>query len=120
MRIRGNISPDIIHIELYAPNPGFAEIRLRDNIKSITEKDELTGRDISMFEYDEFVFHEKNRENLRENIENNMDEWLQTGRELEVNVNASMLKEVQAQAEAEISKIYQSADEAYSEGVNSI
>lgn len=97
MRVRGNISPDIIHIELYAPNPGFVEIRLRDNIKEVSEVDEMSGTEITMFEYDEFVFHEKNRENLREDIEENLDAWLQTGRELEVNVNASMFKDVETQ-----------------------
>lgn len=120
MRIRGNISPEIIHIEPYAPTPGYVEIRLRENIKEVTEVDEMTETEVTMFEYDEFVFHETHREGLREEIENNLTAWMQTGRELEVNVNASMYKEVQDQAEAEISEIYQSADEAYSEGVNSI
>lgn len=97
MRIRGNISPDIIHIEPYAPNPGFVEIRLRDNIKEVSEVDAMTETEVALYEYDEFVFHETNRDNLREDIEENLDAWLQTGRELEVNVNASLIKDVERQ-----------------------
>lgn len=91
MRIRGNISPNALNIEPYAPKAGHVEVRLRDNINPILETDEMTGQEISMFEYDEYTFVLPDLEGLRERIEANMADWLATGRTLEVNQNASIV-----------------------------
>lgn len=91
MRVRGNISPNALNIEPYAPKPGLVEVRLRDNINPIVETDEMTGQEISMFEYDEYTFVLPDLEGLREHIEANMADWLATGRTLEVNQNASIV-----------------------------
>ena len=86
MRVKGNISPNVLNIESYAPKAGHVEVRLRDNINPIVETDEMTGQEISMFEYDEYTFVLPDREGLREDIEANMADWLVTGRTLEVTV----------------------------------
>lgn len=91
MRVRGNASPNVLNIEPYAHKAGHVEVRLRNNINSIVEKDEMTGQEISMFEYDEYTFVLPDREGLREDIEGNMADWLSTGRTLEVNENASIV-----------------------------
>lgn len=91
MRVKGNVSPNVLNIEPYAPKPGYMEVRMRDNINPIVEKDEMTGQEISMFEYDEYTFVLPDREDLREDIESNMEDWLATGRTLEVNENASIV-----------------------------
>ena len=91
MRVKGNISPNVLSIEPYAPKPGCMEVRLRDNINPIVETDEMTGQEISVFEYDEYTFVLPDREGLREDIEANLTDWLATGRTLEVNQNASIV-----------------------------
>lgn len=82
------------NIEPYAPKAGHVEVRLRDNINPIVETDEMTGQEISMFEYDEYTFVLPDREGLREDIEANMADWLVTGRTLEVNEGASILMDM--------------------------
>ena len=91
MRVRGNVSPKVFLIEPYAPKVGHVEVRLRDNINPIVQKDEMTGQEISLFEYDEYTFVLPDREGLREDIGANMADWLATGRTLEVNQNASIV-----------------------------
>ena len=91
MRVKGNISPNALNIEPYAPKAGHVEVRMRDNINPIVETDEMTGQEISMFEYDEYTFVLPDLEGLREHIEANMADWLATGRTLEVNENASII-----------------------------
>lgn len=91
MRVKGNISPNLLSIEPYAPKVGHVEVLLRDNITPTVEKDEMTGQEISMFEYDEYTFVLPDREGLRKDVESNMADWLATGRTLEVNQNASIV-----------------------------
>lgn len=91
MRVKGNISPNALNIAPYAPKVGHAEVRLRDNINPILDTDEMTGQEISLFEYDEYTFVLHDRDGLREDIEGNMADWLATGRTLEVNQNASIV-----------------------------
>lgn len=84
----------MLTIEEYMPKPGYVEVRLRENINAISETDKQTGDTVKSFEYDEYVFHLKNKRNLKEEIEANMDDWLITGRTLEVNENASMVQDM--------------------------
>lgn len=90
MRVQGNVYPESITVETYLPIPGMVEVRLRDNINPIAETDEMTGQKNSMFEYDEYIFILPYREGMRKDIEENMADWLATGRTLEVNQNASI------------------------------
>lgn len=102
MRVRGNIPPEAVTIELYRPTPGHVEIRLRENVKTVNVDDEVNGEEIVMYEYDEYVFHLKNRDGLKEEIEGNLQDWLETGRSLEVNENASNVVTMKERSEKRI------------------
>lgn len=94
MRVRGNVSPNVLDIEAFAPMPGYVEVRLRENIKEIVKVDEMTEQEVSMFEYDEYTFYLAEKEGLREEIEGNLNDWLITGRTLEINEGASIVQDM--------------------------
>jgi hypothetical protein len=81
-------------MESYLPLEGYVEVRLRENIKEVTDIDPQTETSVTMFEYDEYTFHLKDREGLKEDIENNLSDWLITGRTLEVNEGASIVQDM--------------------------
>ena len=116
MRVQGNASPAAVTVESYWPMPGYAEIRLHENKKDITPTD--VENPTPLFEYDEYVFHVKQRDGLQEEIESNLAEWLATGRTLEVNERASIVQDMRAEIADAITPA--SLDAAYREGVNSI
>ena len=99
MRVRGNVSPTALSIEAYHPMPGYVEARIRENIKEVTAFDEMTEQAVTMYEYDEYTFVLREREGLREDIENNRGDWLVTGRTLEINEGASIVQDMKAALE---------------------
>lgn len=99
MRVRGNISPATLTVESYLPMEGYVEVRLRENINEVTETDPQTETTTTMFEYDEYTFLLKDREGLQADIESNLNEWLITGRTLEVNESASIVQDMKAALE---------------------
>lgn len=78
---------------------GYVEVRLRENINEVTETDPQTETTIIMFEYDEYTFLLKDREGLQADIESNLNDWLITGRTLEVNESASIVQDMKAALE---------------------
>jgi hypothetical protein len=96
MRVKGNVQPEVLTIEPYAPMPGYVEVRLRENVNQVTVQDEMSETEISMYEYDEYTFLLAEKEGLQQEIEANMDDWLTTGRTLEVNENASIIQDMKA------------------------
>lgn len=94
MRVRGNISPEILSVEQYLPMEGYVEVRVRENINEIEVTDEQSETTIPMFEYDEYTFLLKDREGLEKDIKNNLSDWLITGRTLEVNESASIVQDM--------------------------
>lgn len=86
MRVEGNAIPAAVRVENYMPLPGYVEVRLVENV---TEK---SG---TLYEYDEYTLHVKDRDGLRDEIEANLDDWLTTGRTLEVNEGASIVRDMQ-------------------------
>lgn len=94
MRVRGNLSPNALDIEAFAPMPGYVEVRLRENVKSVTVVDEMTEAEVTMYEYDEYTLHLADKEGLREEIEANLTDWLITGRTLEINEGASIVQDM--------------------------
>lgn len=94
MRVKGNVSPNVLDIEAYAPMPGYVEVRLRENIKEILVVDEMTEAEVTMYEYDEYTFHLVDKKNLKKEIEANLSDWLITGRTLEVNEGASIVQDM--------------------------
>ena len=99
MRVKGNISPVTLSVGSYLPLEGYVEVRLRENIKEVTETDPQTETPLTMFEYDEYTFLLKDREGLQEDIESNLSDWLITGRTLEVNESASIVQDMKAALE---------------------
>ena len=79
--------------------PGYVELRLRENVKEVSEVDEMTETEITMYEYDEYTFLLKDKEGLKEEIEENMSDWLITGRTLEINESASIVQDMKAALE---------------------
>lgn len=120
MRVKGNVLPNVLNIEPYAPKAGHVEVRLRDSINPIVEKDWMTGQEIPMFEYDEYIFILPDREGLRDDIEESIAEWLATGRTMEVHENASIVadqrqrvSELEAENETMLADIAQLVEEVY-------
>lgn len=99
MRVRGNVPPVTLSMESCQPLEGYVEVRLREDIKEVTDTDPQTETSITMFEYDEYTFLLKDREGLREDIESNLNDWLITGRTLEVNESASIVQDMKAALE---------------------
>lgn len=99
MRVRGNVSPNALDIEAFAPMPGYVEVRLRENIKRVTVVDEMTEAEVTMYEYDEYTFHLHDKEGLQEEIEANINDWLVTGRTLEINEGASIVQDMKESLE---------------------
>lgn len=94
MRVKGNVSPNVLDIEAYSPMPGYVEVRLRENINEISVTDEMSETPITMYEYDEYTFVFADREGLQEEIEGNLADWLTTGRTLEIKEGASILMDM--------------------------
>lgn len=82
MRVQGNVYPETITIEGYLPVPGMVEVRMRENVVQLSD---------TMYEYDEYITHLKNRPDLKAEIESNLTDWMTTLRTLEVNENASIV-----------------------------
>lgn len=99
MRVKGNVSPVTLSMEPYLPLEGYVEVRLREDIKEVTDTDPQTETSVTVFEYDEYTFLLKDREGLREDIESNLNDWLITGRTLEVNEGASIVQDMKAALE---------------------
>lgn len=78
---------------------GYVEVRVRENINEIEVTDEQSETAVPMFEYDEYTFLLKDREGLEKDIENNLSDWLITGRTLEVNESASIVQDMKAALE---------------------
>lgn len=83
MRVKGNVSPKSFDIEVYGGDRSKVEVRVRENIKP-------SGEIINEFEYDEYLFIIDNESNLKNKIKNNLEDWLATGRNLEINPQATL------------------------------
>lgn len=99
MRVKGNISPDVLHIEPYHPMKGYVEVFIRENINTIQTTDEVSKKSVTMYEYDEYTFILLERPGLEADIKTNMTDWLITGRTLEVNEGASIVQDMKTALE---------------------
>ena len=116
MRVQGNGFPAAVTVESYWPMPGYVEVRVCENVKDITPTDDEDTT--PLYEYDEYVFHIKQRDGLQQEIENNLADWIQTGRMLEVNENASVVQDMRTELKNAVST--GDLEAAYKEGVNSV
>lgn len=85
MRVQGNVYPEAITVEAYLPVPGMAEVRLRENVVQLED---------TLYAYDEYTTLMKDRPGLKEDITANLSDWMTTLRTLEVNENASILRDM--------------------------
>lgn len=85
MRVQGNVYPEEISVESYLPIPGMAEVRIRENVAQLSD---------TLYEYDEYATLMKDRPGLKADISANLSDWLTTLRTLEVNENASILRDM--------------------------
>lgn len=90
MKVKGNAIPKAIHIEAFLPKPGYVEVRLTENVEQIDE---------NLYQYDEYVLQVKEQFDLRGQIEENLADWLATGRVLETNQNASLVQDMKTALE---------------------
>lgn len=118
MKVNGDVSPNTIHIEKSAIIPGYVEVRLRDNISQVELIDEISGRNMQKYDYDEYTFELPYREGLREEIEAKFDDWIASGRALEQNTQASAYVDLQTALAA--APTVEEINAAMQEGVNSI
>lgn len=98
MRVKGNVTPDVLSIEKYEPIPGKVEVRVRENISQFEEVDSMTKATITGYVYDEYTFVLDDVKGLKKKIEANLEEWLTTGRTLEVDPKATLYVTAKATA----------------------
>ena len=90
MRVRGDSKPNVVDMTAHEPIPGKVEVRVRENIVPYSEKDPETGELEHGYEYDEYRFIMDDAIGLATTIQNNIEDWLLTGRPSEVAPNASL------------------------------
>lgn len=94
MRVKGSIKPDVVDVTAYEPIPGKAEVKVRENIVPFTETDPETEESVSGYVYDEYTFILDDAIGLRKIIKDSLEDWLVTGRTLEINEGASTLRDM--------------------------
>lgn len=90
MRVKGNASPEVVSVTVYEPIPGKAEVKIRENITPFEELDPMTEETVTGYEYDEYTFIVDNAIGLAKTIKSHLEDWLVTGRTLEVAPNATL------------------------------
>ena len=114
MRTQGNIYPETITVEPRIDMPGIVEIRIRENINDVSHIDQETGQNITMYEYDEYTTLSADRPDLKNEISENIKDWITTLRTIEVNQNASIVRNMQYDIttyETELTEIQKVAQE---------
>lgn len=94
MRVKGNLEPQSVTVESCFGEVNMANVRLRTNIQQVTKIDPQTEQEITLYEYDEFILKVKNYDGLQHDIEENFNDWVATGRVLEINESASAVVEM--------------------------
>lgn len=114
MRVQGNVYPETITVEHRIDMTGIVEIRIRENINDVSHIDQETGQNITMYEYDEYTTLSADRPDLKNEISENIKDWITTLRTIEVNQNASIVRNMQYDMttyETELAEIQKVAQE---------
>lgn len=111
MRVQGNVYPEAITVEAYLPTPGMVEVRLRENVVQLEEK---------LYTYDEYITLMKDRLGLKDEISSNLSDWMVTLRMLEVNENASILRDIYDENDGLMANIAQIVDEVYQSDIETL
>lgn len=93
MRVRGSVIPEQVTVEPYAHAEGISEVRVRENVLEVNKENDKG------YEYDEYVLLVPTQDGLKQTIELNIKEWLVTGRNSEVNENASVIHDMKSALE---------------------
>lgn len=96
MKVIGNLSPQPIQLEFNFANKNderLVKVWLRENIVE-KEVEDKQGNKTTLFEYDEYTMKVEYYDGLQHDIEEHLDEWLNTGRIVEFNENASEVQEM--------------------------
>lgn len=86
MRVESNRKPEKIHMEQYLPCSGMVELRIRENVTEAGER--------GMYTYDEYVFRIPGSPGLSEMVEQDLDNWLATGRAMEAGENTTLVADL--------------------------
>lgn len=98
MRVNGNVSPLTVSTTSYQmSNPAMKELRITENVEQIG---------VNNYVYDEYVFYlEDSDGDLSERVLEDLDNWLETGRNLEVNQNSSMFYHMEEEHTQELAEL---------------
>lgn len=94
MRVTGNVEPDAVVVEQL--RNGIASVRIRENINQTDFTDPESGIKISGFLYDEYILNVPYIESLKSEVLEHMQEWVETGKSLEYNPNASAFADLES------------------------
>ena len=114
MKVQGNAYPEIVTVEHRIDMTGIVEIRIRENINDVSYIDQESGQNITMYEYDEYTTLSADRPSLKNEISENIQDWITTLRTMEVNQNASIVRNMQYDIttyETELAEIQKVAQE---------
>lgn len=91
MRTQANEKPVRVTVQPYHPKAGYAEVRIREN----AQKKTIAGEDgeYIVWEYDEYVMLVPDREGLMEEVDANLADWIETGRNIETDMQSSIMHE---------------------------
>lgn len=91
MKANGDIYPKLIHIEECIDKPNFLNIFLRANIEKIENTNSV------YYKYDEYRFTLKNREGIKNYIEEHYNAFIEEARKSDPDDNPSELEKFNAQ-----------------------
>lgn len=120
MRVTGNAIPDAVSVWAYPKKPGMAEIRLRENVQEQTYTDQDTGRDTTVYEYDEYTLYIPYYSGLEADIKENLANWLETARGLETSPQASAIVDAQEQMDSLVDAMAAMVEDVYASDIAGI
>ena len=98
MRVSGSSAPPAVHVEVLGFNdPDYCEVRITENVERIGNNN---------YVYDEYVFHKNDpARTLEQEIRSHLQDWLETGRGLEVQQDASILYHMEEEHTQELADL---------------
>lgn len=120
MRVTGNAIPDAVSVWAYPAAPGYAEVRLRENVKEKTYTDQDTGSDTAMYLYDEYTLYIPYYSGLEADIKEHLAIWLETARGTEISPNASAIVAAQEQADSLVDAMAAMVEDVYASDIAGI
>ena len=94
MRVIGDLFSETVVINPYLSNQKLVEVRIRNNVKPYQKINPNTNEVYNGFICDEYIFHIPNKENLKEEILNNFNAWVEAGRASEIEEKATLVQEM--------------------------